>query len=204
MAPDDHVADPDETWVFGYGSLVSAESVGVTIDREVTIGDGFEPAVLHGYGRCWNYGSLRQRADWHGAHGEVTAGIVVSLGVMPDPDRWANGAIVRVTPDELARLDRRESDYDRVDVTESMRYDRPPEPGTEPRAVVTYVPRRSAIERYERHRRDGTAAVRAGYVTLVEEAFAALGGTHLADYRATTPEPDVEVIEFESVYLRDR
>lgn len=183
-------------WVFGYGSLVSPASIGVTVQREVTPGDGFEAAVLDGYGRRWNYGSLRQRADWHGDHGPVEGGIVVSLGVAKASGEWANGAIIEVSADELAHLDRRESDYDRVDVSDAIR-------DNDGRAIVTYVPRPSAIARYERHRDEHTAAVRAGYVQLVEAAFESLGGSHLDDYRATTPTPDVPVVEFESVWLDD-
>lgn len=179
-------------------------SLGVTIGRAVDHGGEFRPATLDGYGRRWNYGSLRQRADWHGPFGAVDGGIVVSLGVERSEDEATNGAIVRVDADELARLDRRESDYDCVDVTERIRL---PAIGDADeavdRAIVTYVPRPSAVARYRQARGERRGAVRRGYVELVEGAFADLGGDELSRYRASTPEPDVPIVEFESVWLAD-
>lgn len=186
-------------WVFGYGSLVSPSSVAETIGRTVEVDDGFVAATLEGYGRRWNYGSLRQRANWDGPNGRVEGGVVVSLGIAVSAHERTNGTVVRVDEDELRRLDVRESDYDRVEVTAAI------DAGVLPRTatVVTYVPRPSAIERYEASRRAGRAAVRQGYVDLVIEAFGALGGTALAEYRASTPEPEVPVLHFESRWLED-
>ena len=56
-----------------------------------------------------------------------------------------NGVAVRVTDDELARLDWRERDYERTDVTDRIEA----ELATGAGRIVTYVPRPSAIERYE-------------------------------------------------------
>ncbi len=188
-------------WVFGYGSLVSPESVAATIGRPVDPDDGYVPSVLHGFARSWNYGSLRQRATWDGPHGRVDAGIVVSLGIVAGPQRSTNGAMVRVSLDEFVELDRRESDYDRIDVTDRV------EPGSDTglrrrsSRVYTYVPRRSAIDRYERARGEYRAAVRQGYIDLVDQAFASLGPDAHARYRATTPTPDVPVVAPERVWL---
>lgn len=186
-------------WVFGYGSLVAPTSVAETIGREVDVRSEFGAARLSGFGRRWNYGSLRQRASWHGPHGWVESGIVVSLGIVEEASEWTNGSVVRVDDHELARLDVRESDYDRVDVTVAVDAAVLPS-GAQ---VVTYVPRPSAIERYEESRRARIAAVRQGYVDLVLGAFGALGHDALAEYRSTTPEPDVPVLHFESRWLDD-
>lgn len=190
-----------DAWVFGYGSLVSPDSVAATIGRAIDVEFGFAAAQLHGFTRSWNYGSLRQRATWDGADGRVDAGIVVSLGLVGDASRSTNGSIVRVGADELVELDRRESDYDRVDVTDRVDTVAGAPPRSGPTRVFTYVPRRSAIERYERARVEGRAAVRRGYVELVEQAFTALGSDAINRYRATTPGPDVPVVEPERVWL---
>ncbi len=179
------------TWVFGYGSLVSPESMARTIGRVVRPHDGWLPAHLSGYGRRWNYGSLRQRGNWNGPHGYVESGVVVCLGIEAAPDERCNGVVVRVADDELAALDRRESDYDRTDVTDLVAA----ESGELAGRVVTYVPRRSAIDRYLAARLERRAAVRRGYVELVRDAFHRLGEHHLAEYTSATPEPDVPVVE---------
>ena len=188
------------TWVFGYGSLVSPASTAETIGRVVGSDDDYGPALLDRFGRRWNYGSLRQRATWSGPFGRVEGGIVVSLGIEAAPAERTNGSVVRVDGDELARLDRRESDYDRVDVTSLITSAVLP-PGA---TVMTYVPRASAIERYVRSRDERRGAVRQGYVDLVRQAFADLGVGELDRYHATTPDPDVPTVPFEARWLTDR
>lgn len=190
-----------DVWVFGYGSLVSPASLGATIGRAVDHDTGFAASVLHGFARSWNYGSLRQRATWDGPHGRVDAGIVVSLGLVPVRDASTNGAIVRVTRSEFVELDRRESDYDRVDVTDRIDTSIDGIDGTSPTRVFTYVPRRSAVERYEQARQQRRAVVKLAYVELVEEAFSSIGAEALARYRSTTPMPDVPIVAPERVWL---
>lgn len=189
------------TWVFGYGSLVSAASTAETIGRVVDTEIEYGAATLVDFGRRWNYGSLRQRATWQGPHGRVEGGIVVSLGIEAAAGERTNGSVVRVDAVELERLDRRESDYDRVEVT-SLITSASVLPSDA--VVMTYVPRSSAIERYVRSRDERRAAVRRGYVDLVRQAFADLGPAELDRYEATTPEPDVPVVAFEERWLADR
>lgn len=178
--------------MFGYGSLVSRTSIALTIGREVTSSDGFTAARLNGYGRRWNYGSRRQRGAWSGPNGAVESGVVVCLGIVASSHEGCNGVVVRVSDDELARLDVRESDYDRVDVTDQVSLRSAGVSGR----IVTYVPRRSAIDRYVTASAAGRAAVELRYHSLVEDAFLALGHPELDEYRSTTPAPDVPVLEF--------
>lgn len=177
------------TWVFGYGSLVSPASLATTIERTVGSND-VAVAHLHGFARRWNYGSLSVRGEWHHAGVNVTDGCMVALGLVVAEAATCNGVIVRVTPTELALLDRRERDYDRTDVTDMLRR----EDGEPVERVVTYVPRPSAIARYEQARDLGRAAIRRSYWELVEQAFDDLGGDHRALYD-TTPAPDVPVVD---------
>ena len=179
-------------WVFGYGSLVAPTSMARTIGRVVDVDEGYVPAMLDGFGRRWNYGSLHLRGDWRHADVEVRRGVVISLGLVAADER-CSGALVAVDDAELAALDWRERDYDRVDVTERIAPDRPID-GT----VFTYVPRPSAVERYERARDDRRAAVRRSYWELVHATFAALGPTHLDSLHAT-PRPDVPVTDIDIV-----
>jgi cation transport regulator ChaC len=187
------VAEPvrDTTWVFGYGSLVSSESMARTIGRVVEPHEGWLAAHLHGFGRRWNYGSKRQRADWHAPHGFVESGVVVCLGIEAAAGERCNGVVVRVSDEELAALDRRESDYERTDVSDLVAIER----GAVDGRVVTYVPRPSAIERYLTARLERRAAVRRSYVDLVRDAFHRLGEHHLDEYTRATPDPDVPIVD---------
>ncbi len=179
----------DDTWVFGYGSLVSPASMATTIGRPV-VGDDIAIAHLDGYGRRWNYGSLHLRGDWHHEGVRVEQGLVVSLGLVEADSETCNGVIVRVSSDELAQLDWRERDYERTDVSDLIRLDDDRRAGP----VMTYVPRPSAIERYESARDGQRAGIRLSYWELVSAAFDDLGGEHLARYRGT-PAPDVPVVD---------
>lgn len=183
-----------DTWVFGYGSLVSPASLATTIGRNVEATD-VVAAHLHGYGRRWNYGSLHLRGDWRHDEIDVQQGVVISLGVVPSGGERCNGVAVRVTADELAQLDWRERDYERTDVTDLIVTDvLDADLDLAGCRVVTYVPRQSAIERYEAARDAGCAAIRRSYWDLVGQAFADLGDDHSTTY-ATTPAPDVPVLE---------
>ncbi len=176
-----------DTWVFGYGSLVSPTSLASTIGRQVAP-DDMIAVHLHGYGRRWNYGSLHLRGDWRHGDVDVHQGVVISLGLVQAEGEHCNGVAVRVTEEELARLDWRERDYERTDVTDRIDTDLAGLP------IVTYVPRPSAVERYEAARDDRRAAIRRSYWDLVDQAFAALGDHHSTIY-AATPAPDVPVLE---------
>jgi len=186
-----------DTWIFGYGSLASPTSMATTIGRTVAAED-VAIAHLDAYGRRWNYGSLHLRGDWHHGGVDVTGGLVVSLGLVAADTETCNGVIVRVTADELAQLDWRERDYQRTDVTELIRLDDDQRDHRRDRQqverVMTYVPRPSAIERYEAARDRARAAIRLSYRDLVSGAFANLGGDHLTRY-AATPLPDVPVVD---------
>lgn len=179
--------------MFGYGSLVSAASVDRTLGRESSAPATLHEAHLDGFGRRWNYGSQLLRGNWRHDGVDVRAGVVVSLGLVAG-DESCNGAVFRVSASQLERLDRRESDYDRTDVSHRIRVESAQIDGP----VVTYVPRRSAVERYEQARDLGLAAVREEYWDLVHQAFAGMGDDHLEQMSAT-PRPDVPVVDVELI-----
>ena len=172
-------------WIFGYGSLVSPVSFGGTVGRAFTVGHDFHYAVLNGWGRRWNYGVGHVSGEYAGR-----AYLLVALGLVAGEAESANGVVGWVADAELAQLDRRERDYDRVDVTELVET-----LATLDGPVETYVPRRTAIERYETSRDAGAAAIEQRYWDLVAGAFAGFGPTERQRYLATTPPPDVPILE---------
>ncbi|MCG7754891.1 hypothetical protein, partial [Flavihumibacter cheonanensis] len=84
--------------------------------------------------------------------------------------------------------------YDRVDVTALAAVHGVGDVSGE---IVTYVPRPEAQRHYEAARDLGRAAVERRYWDLVDDAFAALGADHHQRYHATTPAPDVPVVELQ-------
>jgi cation transport regulator ChaC len=185
----------DGTWVFGYGSLVSPASLADTIGRTVVSGVDTHDAVVSGFARRWNYGSIHSVGDWtldDGTH--VDGGTIIALGIVESAPDSVNGTISLVTTDALAALDRRERNYARIDVTDRVAS------AVEVVGVIeTYVPRPSSIERYERARDAGTAGVRRTYWDLVNAAFAELGPDHVNRYRNSTLAPDVPIVDIVNI-----
>lgn len=186
-----------DTWVFGYGSLVSPASMARTIGRVVGP-DEVAPARLAGFGRRWNYGALSVTGTWEHAGTSVATGVMVALGIEASASERCNGVLVRVSDHDLAGLDRRERHYDRTDVTDLIEL-APPVAGratAQPHGarIVTYVPRVEAIEHYRAGRDARRAAIRQDYWDLVDDAFATLGDDHHVEYRATPP-PDIPIVE---------
>ena len=172
-------------WIFGYGSLVSPVSFGVTLGRSITVGDDFHYAVLDGYGRRWNYG-VGHATGWF----DGTEYRIVALGIAASLTETTNGVIGWVTDAELAYLDRREIGYDRVDVTALIDASEAPDA-----PVETYLPKPESVARYERWRDDGVGAVEQRYWDLVAGAFAGFGVAERRRYLDSTPAPEVPVLE---------
>ena len=178
--------------MFGYGSLVDPASLGRTLERPVTAGVDFLEAELAGWGRRWNYGVGHVSGVWRTSDGRMIGdGVIVALGLVASPTERVNGIVARVSDLELAALDVRERDYDRVTVTDAVMVSGDVDADDR---IVTYVPRPSAVQRYETARDTGRAGIRNTYWGLVDAAFAVLGSDRLAVYRSSTPEPDVPVV----------
>lgn len=181
------------TAVFGYGSLVDAESAGRTLGRPV---NGVRPARLPGWRRRWslfrdNLGEEKTFAIEPG--GEVPP-YVLGLNVEPFPDSpdGPNGVLIEVTEAELERLDLREMRYDRVDVTGLILADHDHE------SIITYT----AKENHFCDEPPPGAVILSRYVSTVEAGFAALGETELESYLDTTERHPVEVVD--GVLIRDQ
>ena len=181
-------------WIFGYGSLVSPVSFGHTLGRELVPGVDFFEAELAGYGRRWNYGTgvtfsaTRpdgvERSDW----------TFIALGLVRAAHESTNGVIAWVDETELVALDRRESRYDRIDVTEHVSSDAAASTVVDRATVATYVPRAEPIADFEAAKARGVAAITSRYHDLVDDAFADLGIDRRDRYRATTPDPEIPVL----------
>jgi cation transport regulator ChaC len=174
--------------VFGYGSLVSPASAAQSLGRPVELAGLVR---VEGWRRRWT--TYRNNHAVEKTFARPDGSIppyVIGLNIEPDPAcEGANGALIEITDDEVARLDLRELRYDRIDVTEATRsldgaligFDQ----------VIAYT---AKPEHYAPAPPEG-AVVMAPYIRTVEAAFAELGADHLDRYRQTTDPPPVEAIE---------
>lgn len=150
--------------VFGYGSLVVPGAV---------------PYVLDGWRRTWGV-AMDNRVAIPGYKvyedpetGERPPVVVCFLDLVPDPAASVTGTILDA-PD-LATLDRRERQYERVPVGDDL---------------VTYTGRAEGRERAARGRAEGIAVIQRSYFELV----AATSGDEL-------PPPDVPLRDLRRVDL---
>jgi cation transport regulator ChaC len=154
-------------FVFGYGSLARRP-------------DGL-PCHLLGHRRAWNVAMDNRRTIPGYKYyvdpdtGERPPVRVTFLNLYPAADGRVNGSAFPVTADELDVLDRRERNYDRIDVTRLIDVDLGG-------AVWTYVGSEAARERFAA----GAAVVAQDYFDAIRGDFAATGGLEAFD-RSTDP-----------------
>jgi hypothetical protein len=176
-------------FVFGYGSL--AAGLPLVPGREPRRA-GFV-AALPGLARGWGV-AMDNRRDLPGykyytaPDGSRPAVFVSFLDVAQgDPSAAVNGLCLPVDDDELGRLDRRERNYARVDVS-----DRIDAGGAR---VWVYTGTAAARERLRRGRDEGRAVIGKSYLAGVERAFAALGASELDLCRPSLAAGDLPVVE---------
>jgi hypothetical protein len=176
-------------FVFGYGSL--AAELPFVPSGELR-DEGFV-ADLAGFVRGWgvamdNGRDLPGYKYYTAADGSRPPVFVSFLDVAPVAGAAVvNGLCLPVDADQLARLDRRERNYSRVDVSDQ----------TDARGarVWVYMGTPAARERLRGARHDGLAVIDATYLTGVEAAFAALGADELALCRPSLAPGELPVLE---------
>ena len=105
--------------LFGYGSLLSPESLERTLGRRYT--GPFAVTGLRGWRRTWDIAMPDTRFHFQDTDGAwVVPERILYLNVQPDDSCSINGVIFVVNENELADYDRREWIYDRVAVNDRL------------------------------------------------------------------------------------
>lgn len=175
--------------VFGYASLVAEPGAAVHVAR------------LPGYRRVWGVATDNARAlpgykmYLRSCDGSRPAVFVAFVDIDRDPSGTVNGLIRQVAAEELERLDMRERNYDRIDVSGEIE-------GFEGR-VWTYRGSAAGRDRLRRGRSEGRAVVSRDYLEKVRRGFAALGPEHESAFAASSCLDDLPVMELERVDLPD-
>jgi hypothetical protein len=153
-------------FVFGYGSLTAGASSGAEA--------GF-PARLHGVRRRWRV-AMDNRVDLPGykcyrdAAGHRPPVSVCFLDLEADlaARTPVNGLCLPVDAADLAALDRRERNYERIEVSDRV-------DGAGGARVWTYRGSPAGRARFDAAARAGTAVIHAAYLRAVRSGFRALG-----------------------------
>jgi cation transport regulator ChaC len=173
-------------YVFGYASLVALEDVDAL------------PGRLRGFRRRWgvamnNWEGGEEAKHWlDRATGERPRIRVAYLDIYEQAGSAVNGLALPVDAERLVALDRREVNYERVEVTDAFA----PEVGGR---VFTYIGLDAARERCRRGAAEGDAFVASDYVGAVRRAFERLDSDSLPEFNRTTdplpfPELDLQVV----------
>ena len=172
--------------VFGYASLVTdACAARVTRMRGVRRAWGVATDNTRGIP---GYKMYLRRTD-----GSRPAVFVAFLDLLPAPESSVNGVLRPVDARELELLDRRERNYDRVDVTASIE--------SAPGRVWAYLGSREGRERLRRARVEGTAVVSRDYERKVHDGFRALGRSEYEAFLASSELDGLPVWDLERVDL---
>ncbi len=173
-------------FVFAYGSLAA--------DLR-----GSHPAVLRRRRRGWGV-AMDNRVDVRGykhyrrrADGSRPAVFVAYLDLFEDAAAATHGLCVPVDDAQLAVIDHRERNYERIDVTEQVT----PGRGT----IWAYVGGATGRGRLARARAEGAAVVSRDYLRRTAAAFAALGPAASADFEASAALGDLPVWDLDRVEL---
>lgn len=179
-------------YIFMYGSLMR----GADLEEAGISPADVHPVRLNGWVRAWNVASdpaAKNRVYYVNSEDASSSapatrfsGHIVSLGLTRDLEKYSLGIAARVSYKILAKFDLREMDYNRVDVTNGVDWQREPAP---PHRVFTYIPKRTAVSNFERRRRVGQVAIEESYFVSVEEAARERGEEFLQNYlRSARPE----------------
>ena len=166
-------------YVFGYASLTARAPV----SRRREDGGGFV-ADLRGMRRGWGV-AMDNRVDLPGykcylrpdGHRPALSVCFLDVELDESPEGRVNGLCLPVDAARLAALDRRERNYDRIDVSDRI-------DGADGIRVWTYRGSTAGRGRFRSAVHAGTAVIHAGYVETVRAGFQGLGP---AEWAACAP-----------------
>jgi cation transport regulator ChaC len=172
-------------YVFGYGSLLERAS-----------GGGPRVCELGGYRRTWNVAMDNSRTIpgykhyVDGATGERRPWFVTFLNLVRDEQARVNGLLFAADASLLEQLDRRERNYERVDVSDAVLE---PVDGQ----VWAYVGLQDAVRRFELGRRTARAVISREYHERVCDDFAGAGA--LQRFEELTDPPSCPILDLRRI-----
>jgi cation transport regulator ChaC len=188
-----HMSEREErAFIFGYGSLVSKESLIRYLSNHGLQTTGVQYGRLTNFRRAWNV-AMDNAQDIPGYKyyvdaqtGQRPSGFVSFLNIYRQPDSFVNGIIFEVPASALPELDRREQNYDRIDVTADFE-------GQVDGRIWAYIAKKDGLERFNEGVSSGTAMIDQYYRDDVERAFRMVGDQAHATFVATTDQPSIPV-----------
>lgn len=189
--------------VFGYGSLVNRDnlkkyfaSLGIDVRQAKAVD-------LHGFRRNWSV-AMDNRDTIPGykyyvdeASGERPDAYVCFLNISAASGTTTNGLAFEVPPDILPELDKRERNYDRIDVSPFI------SGAPDGYTVWAYVANKAGEKRYLQGQAEQKLLIDAHYKDDVEKAFQSFGESEYQRFLTSTDFPPVPVRKLCRINLPD-
>jgi dephospho-CoA kinase len=180
-------------FILGYGSLVDREQLRRFLKREEQGPDKWRVCQLPDYRRTWNI-AMDNRQTIPGYRYYIDSGsgmrpavYVAFLNVRPACGEQTTGLLFGVSADELAMIDQRERNYQRIDITALLAPTLPDIEG----CFWLYCGLPEAEQRFQAGKSSGSTVIARSYFETVASAYATLGPAHADNYSATTDNPQV-------------
>lgn len=182
--------DDGEVGIFGFGSLLSVSSLERTLGRRYQ-----KPSVtctITGWKRRWNITEPNQHIYATEATGRFFPDRILFLNIEESyPGQVLNGLLLFMRKHDLLTLDRRESVYNRIEITDQIN-----EFTVRRGTIYTYVGMAEHVDEMINSPRE--AAVQQSYLDTIEQALQNHGPSFRKTYEASTEPVPEELI------IRDR
>lgn len=183
------------SFVFGYGSLVNIKNLEQYLKRQLKPNFDYTICGLYDFQRCWNV-AMNNKVDLpeykyyrdRYANNRLD-GFVAFLNIRPHPDRIISGILFRVSNAELKKLDLRERNYQRINITNQL--------NIKARNAWVYIGSKDAEQRYQKGLSQGKAFISQDYYNSVQNAYRSLGEREWTNYLATTNKPSFPIMDLE-------
>jgi cation transport regulator ChaC len=187
----------ESNFIFAYGSLVNKKDLQSYLGRSPSE----IQCNLRDYRRCWNI-AMDNQIDLPGYKyyvykdtGERPKSFITFLNIRPCEGERITGILFQIFDEELRRLDKRERNYRRIDVTNSIDI---PVKGK----VWTYIGLDEAEKRYQQGFEQGNAIISQDYYKEIVNAYKELGEEAKSNYDNTTDDPEVPILNLEEIDKR--
>ncbi len=190
-----------DNFVFGYGSLMNLDKLKKYLGRDLTFELDFKICGLRNFRRCWNIAMDNSlNLPNYKYYIEVETGnrpesFITFINIRPNQGKAISGILFRVSHQDLKKLDRRERNYQRIDVTKRI------EEQVEGK-VWTYIGLKEAEQRYEQGLKQNKGMIAQDYIDSIHYAYGSWGQEIWSNYVATTDRPKVPTLNLKRYQVK--
>ncbi len=190
-------------YVFGYGSLVSLKSLENSLNRSTDSQMNYRNCYLHDYARVWNLGMdnavvVPNYKSYIEPKTQARPNVFITfLNSQRSPKSKIYGILFEVSEDELDKLDSRERNYSRVDVTEFLECDIDG-------IGWVYTGMKDSILAFEHAASANRSVIPSSYLETVTSAYDSLAVGRLDEFHQSTISNSLPTMDLQLVHLDDR